>query len=198
MAEPSTIAEQLLASRGGTVRSDARRNLLRLVTAAREALDEVGLGVGSHEIARRAGVGIGTFYRQVHSLDELLALIVADPLERLVDAADAALAHEDPRQGLIDFATTWVRLCSASQGVRDAIGGRGGPELASLLARLRLRLHRLVRHAQRSGALRPDVTWRDLASLLTCVVPTDATLGESPLANQWERNLTVVLTGLQA
>jgi AcrR family transcriptional regulator len=196
--DAAAIAEQLLASRPEGVRADARRNLYRLVAAAREAVDEIGLRANSHEIAGRAGVGIGTFYRQVASLDELLSLIVDGQLEQLVKSAESALMHPDPWQGFTEFATDWVQLCTSSKGVADAVEGLGAPELDPVLIRIRLRLHRLVRHMQRAGVLRTDATWRDVASLLHCLRPAEVTLGQLREPDQWRRNLSVVLAGLRA
>ncbi|HZZ50431.1 MAG TPA: TetR/AcrR family transcriptional regulator [Pseudonocardia sp.] len=197
-ADAAAITEQLLADRPDGVRADARRNLYRLVVAAREAVDEVGLRASSHEIAGRAGVGIGTFYRQVASLDELLSLIVDGLLEQLVRAAEAAVVHPDPWVGFSEFAAAWVGLCTSSKGVADAIEGLGAPELDPALIRIRLRLHRLVRHTQRAGVLRTDTSWRDVASLLHCLNPAEITLGEVRDPDQWRRNLSIVLAGLHA
>jgi AcrR family transcriptional regulator len=198
IVDAAEITEQLLANRPEGVRADARRNLYRLVVAAGEAVDEIGLRASSHEIAGRAGVGIGTFYRQVASLDELLSLIVDGMLEQVVKAAEAALVHPDAWQGFTEFATAWVQLCTSSKGVTDAIGGLGASDLDPVLIRIRLRLHRLVRHTQRAGVLRTDATWRDVASLLHCSSPAEVTLGELREPDQWRRNLSVVLAGLRA
>jgi AcrR family transcriptional regulator len=196
-ADPAAIAERLLAGRAAGVRADARRNLVRLVQAAGEALDEVGVRASSHDIARRAGVGVGTFYRQVASLDELLTVIISRSLEELVAAADAALLDPDPWHGFTELAGTWARMCATSRGVHEAVQGHGELDLTPMLVRLRLRLHRLVRHTQRAGVLRADATWRDVASLLHGVRPADTMLGEPGQPDQWQRNLTVVLAGLK-
>nr|WP_079320063.1 helix-turn-helix domain-containing protein [Microbispora sp. GKU 823] len=81
----------LAAEPGRTPRADARRNMERLVEAARAAVAEIGVEVTAHEIARRAGVGIGTFYRRVSSREALLEAVLDEVLAEMADlAADAA------------------------------------------------------------------------------------------------------------
>jgi AcrR family transcriptional regulator len=71
-----TAVEALLD--GGHPRADAQRNVERLVAAARTAIAEAGTGVTAHEIARRAGVGVGTFYRRAGSREALVAAVLAE------------------------------------------------------------------------------------------------------------------------
>jgi AcrR family transcriptional regulator len=196
--DPAVIADALVGLRGGgSRRADAQRNVLRLIAAAQEAVDDVGVKASSHEIARRAGVGVGTFYRQVGSLDDLLTAILNELVMRLVRAADAALADPDPWQGFTEFAAGWVGEGSLSCGVRDVMEGQDELDLAPVLGRLRDRLARLVERLHRAGALRAGVSWQDISSLLTGLAPSAETLG-SPLGpDQWQRNLDIVLAGLR-
>jgi AcrR family transcriptional regulator len=198
--DPAVIAEALVGLRGGgSRRADARRNVLRLVAAAQEAVDEVGVKAGAHEIARRAGVGVGTFYRQVGSLDDLLSAVLNELIMRLVRAADAALEHPDPWQGFAGFAADWVGQGSLSCGVRDVMEGQDALDLTPVLTELRTRLERLVERLHRAGLLRAGVRWQDVASLFTGMTTSapDA-LGVPVGAGQWRRNLDVVLAGLRA
>ena len=66
--------DALVAGSTTRPRADAQRNFQRLVTAARAAVDEQGLGVTTREIAHRAGVGLGTLYRRVPSLAAVFRL----------------------------------------------------------------------------------------------------------------------------
>ncbi|MEJ3657058.1 TetR/AcrR family transcriptional regulator [Actinomycetes bacterium KLBMP 9759] len=193
-----TAVDRLLAG-GPTPRADAHRNVERLVAAAREAVAEVGTGVTAHEIAQRAGVGIGTFYRRIGSRDDLLAAILLESLDEGMRLAAEALDDPDPWAGFAGFATAFVQLRAVSCGVNDALAGRTTVVLP--LDRVRESIRKLVERAQRHGAMRADVTWEDVAFLLAGAT-VDHTIGLSPATTtgdeQWRRTLGVVLDGLAA
>ncbi|MGY2062210.1 TetR/AcrR family transcriptional regulator, partial [Nocardia gipuzkoensis] len=79
-----SAVDRLLAEQTGQPRADARRNLERLVAAARAALSEVGVQVTTREIAERAGVGKGTFYRRISSREDLLRAVLEEVLAEIV------------------------------------------------------------------------------------------------------------------
>ena len=192
-----SAVDRLLADSGRRPRADARRNAERLVEAARIAVAEVGVGVSAHEIARRAGVGVGTFYRRIPSLQALLETVLDEILAEIADVADRALADPDPWEGLCVFATAYVRLRAESCGVSEALGGACGDALARRLEELRGRIRRLVERAQSAGAVRADVAWQDVAFLFAAAATGEHTLGLRASDQQWERNLGVILHGLR-
>src|SRR3954469_11149519 len=69
------------------LRADAERNRERILAAAREAFAEDGLGVGLHEIAKRAGVGVGTVYRRFPEKEQLIAALFEDRIDDVVAIA---------------------------------------------------------------------------------------------------------------
>jgi AcrR family transcriptional regulator len=194
----SRAVDGLLA--GGTgrrPRADAQRNVERLVAAAREAVGEVGVDVTAHEIARRAGVGIGTFYRRVPSREALLEAVLAELLGEAVALADRALEDPDPWTGFREFATAFVRLRAASCGVNEALGGECGLVLDPHLAALRERIRLLVERAKAAGHMRADVAWQDVPFLIAAVATGERTIGLHADDQQWGRNLQIVLDGLR-
>jgi AcrR family transcriptional regulator len=193
----SAVDRLLLDGTGRRPRADARRNLERLVAAARSAVAEVGIDVTAHEIARRAGVGIGTFYRRVPSREALLETVVIEVLGQALDLADRALDDTDPWRGFHDFSVVFVRLRAESCGISEALGGACGPALDEILAELRERIRLLVERAQAAGAMRRDVAWQDVPFLLAAVATGGHTLRITAGAEQWERNLAIVLDGLR-
>ncbi|MBU3066753.1 TetR/AcrR family transcriptional regulator [Nocardia sp. NEAU-G5] len=193
-----TAVDRLLADESAAApRADARRNLERLVAAARSALAQVGVEVTAQEIAERAGVGKGTFYRRVPSLELLLQAVLAEVLEEILALGDRALTDVDPWHGFTEFASAYVRLRAESCGVNDALGGTGFPGLDGVLAEIRTRLRHLVEGAQRAGALRGDIAWQDVAFLLAGAATDANTIGLRAAPDQWSRNLAVVLDGLR-
>jgi AcrR family transcriptional regulator len=198
MSRPRSAVDRLLVDESGRrPRVDARRNVERLVEAARIAVAEVGVGVSAHEIARRAGVGVGTFYRRIPSLEVLLETVLDEILDEIADLADQALEDPDPWNGLCVFAAAYVCLRTESCGISEALGGACGDALAQRLEDLRGRIRRLVERAQSIGALRTDVAWQDVPFLFAAAATGEHTLGMQASDQQWERNLQIILDGLR-
>ncbi|MFE9319994.1 TetR/AcrR family transcriptional regulator [Nocardia sp. NPDC052278] len=193
-----SAVDRLLADEAGQApRADARRNLERLVAAARSALAEVGVEVTAQEIAQRAGVGKGTFYRRIPSRETLLQVVLEEVLGDMISSADRAIAEPDPWRGFTDFASVYVRLRAESCGANEALGGAGIPGLDQLLAEIRARIRRLVEAAQSAGEMRRDIAWQDVAFLLAGVSTDSHTIGLQADSGQWSRNLRIVLDGLR-
>jgi AcrR family transcriptional regulator len=100
---------------GGGLRADAERNRQRVVAAAREAFSEAGLEVPVEEIARRAGVGVGTLYRRYPTRADLVAAAFEEKMATYADAARQALADPDPWNG---FCAYVERICAMQAGDR--------------------------------------------------------------------------------
>ncbi|MFE5329823.1 TetR/AcrR family transcriptional regulator [Embleya sp. NPDC056575] len=190
----------LLAEGETRPRADARRNVERLVAATRRALDEQGLAITTRDIAQRAGVGLGTLYRRIPSLDALLAAILTDTIDEMTERARTALDAPDAWQGFVEFAEAYVRLRTSSCGLHDVLSGRGEDrlDLEPHIARLGAAVRHLVRRGQRTRVIRDDIDWRDVPFVLATAIPTDHTIGLEPSADQWRRNLRIILTGLRA
>jgi AcrR family transcriptional regulator len=191
-----TAVEALLD--GGHPRADAQRNVERLVAAARTAIAEAGTGVTAHEIARRAGVGVGTFYRRAGSREALVAAVLAELIADAVAEADRLLGSTDPWAALCEFAVVFVRMRAANVAVSEAVVGQCGFAPDDALTDLRERLRVLVEHAQESGAMRTDIAWQDIPFLLASVATGTTTLGLRATGQQWERNLRIILDGMRA
>jgi AcrR family transcriptional regulator len=194
-----SAVERLLTMTGEQPRADARRNVRKLVEAAREAVAEVGVAVTAHEIARRAGVGIGTFYRRLPSREALLTAVFTDTLDELVAVARAALDAPDPWTGFVEFAESFARLRAASCGIRDVLGDSAlDLDIETPVAELRGLVEQVVSRAQRAGVLRADVVWQDVAFVLAATMTGDGVIGLPAPSDQWRRNLRVILAGLRA
>jgi AcrR family transcriptional regulator len=191
-----TAVEALLD--GGHPRADAQRNVERLVAAARTAIAEAGTGVTAHEIARRAGVGVGTFYRRAGSREALVAAVLAELIADAVAEADRLLGSTDPWAALCEFAAVFVRMRAANVAVSEAVVGQCGFAPDDALTDLRERLRVLVEHAQETGAMRTDIAWQDMPFLLASVATGTTTLGLRATGQQWERNLRIILDGMRA
>jgi AcrR family transcriptional regulator len=150
------------------LRRDAQRNRERLLAATRAAFQERGLEVGVDEIARRAGVGVGTLYRHFPTKDALIDAIVDARFAELTEATEQALECEDAWAGVERFLIAAVDLQAADRGFKDALAARGRDEKRVKAARRRLHgaIERLVERAREEGALRDDVSAADMLVLL--------------------------------
>ncbi len=150
------------------LRRDARRNRERLLVATRAAFQERGLDVGVDEIARRAGVGVGTLYRHFPTKDALIDAIVDARFAELTGAAEQALEEEDVWAGFESFLVAAVELQAVDRGFKDALAARGRDEKRVKAARRGLHdaIERLVDRGREEGALRADITAADVLVLL--------------------------------
>ena len=179
------------------MRADARRNYGRLLAAAGEAFAERGADdVSLEEIARRAGVGIGTLYRHFPTRQALLEAVYRDQVDAL-GARAAELAQSDsPAAALAEWVTALVTFGKAKRSLTTAlleVLDRDSELLSSSRDVLRGATDELLERAQRAGVARTDVRGTDVMRLAHGVSMT-ADLGQDP--DQAERMLALILDGL--
>ena len=184
-----------------TMRADARRNRQRLIAAALAAFTEHGADDASlDEIARRAGVGIGTLYRHFPNRQALLEAVYRDQVEDLCAAARDRAAAAAPAQALADWLRDLMAFAATKRNLTSSL--MSSPEskrsevAVSCSAMVREAADGLLARAQRSGEIRPDVDATDLLRLSHAL----ALASELPSthADQPERLLQVLLDGLRA
>lgn len=156
-------------ARSKSVRSDARANLEKLRAAALEIFLAKGLDAPLEEIARAAGVSIGTLYYRFGSREELIDAVIPDVAGSKLQALGAAvLMKEGPRQRLEAFVYGMIELQRGDRGLNDAILRRY-PDAVALLGvcdrSTELGRH-LVADAHADGSLARDFTEDDLFCLL--------------------------------
>ena len=151
------------------LRKDAQRNRDRIIAATRAAFQERGLDVGVDEIARRAGVGMGTLYRHFPTKDALIDAIVDARFAELTEAAERALEAADAWDGLrTASSSSAVELQATDRGFKDALAARGRDERRVKVAREELHavIDRLVARGRDEGALRGDIATADVTMIL--------------------------------
>jgi AcrR family transcriptional regulator len=181
------------------LRSDARRNREAVLVAAREQLAKNGLDGPIEEIARAAGVGVGTVYRHFPSKDALVAALVADRFTRLAERAREALDEDDPWQAFCDFIRFSAELQMRDRALSQFLAHH--PELGHEHARrsgLADASAQLMAKAQREGGMRPDAIVGDVPTLICGLgAITAGASGTMPELN-WERYVAIMLDGLRA
>src|SRR4051794_7758055 len=109
------------------LRADARRNRAAVLAAARERFGECGLDCQMEDIARTAGVGVGTVYRHFPTKKDLFAALVADRFQRLAERAREALGEDDPWRAFCDLMRYSAELQVSDRGLSEFLSSQ--PEL---------------------------------------------------------------------
>jgi AcrR family transcriptional regulator len=149
------------------LRSDAAANRDRLIEAAREVFAQHGPDVKVEEIARRAGVGVGTLYRRFPGKEELVRAILEERVAELLRLLAAEPAETDPFAALGNFLEAVARMQAEDRGVLRLMAQSLGPAAyPDSVEEVYDAVWRLIRSGQRGGVIRPDVQKRDVPTLL--------------------------------
>jgi len=180
-------------------RRDAKRNRERLVAAARELFASAGLDVSVREVARHAGVGVGTLYRHFPAREDLVDAVLQDAFDELVASAEAALAEQDPWTGFTRFIEEALVSHARNRGLKDVFETqtRGRERAAEMRRRIRPLLTRLVARAHEDGTLRPDFTPQDIP-LVFWASDRVIELAGGVAPEIWRRQLGFVFDGLRS
>jgi len=181
------------------MRADARRNRERILAAARLAFEEGGVHAQMEDVARRAGVGVGTLYRHFPTKEALVGELVGEKFRLLLEGARDALDIEDPWEAFAGTLRRNAELMAADAVVQDALmrseidwtyaeGPRS--ELHSTFAVT-------VERARAAGVIRPDFTIDDVPMIMCGLCSTMADGGPGG-AYDWRRHLELMLDGIRA
>ncbi len=163
MSVETPAAERLPPAR--RPRADAQRNRERLIEAARTAFAEIGPDVTLDEIARRAGVGIGTLYRHFPTRDAIVEAVYRHEVEQLSLAASRLLETLPPAEALHAWMRLFIDYIARKKVMASALSALGGgtAELfASSGERITAALTLLVDLAETAGEIRAGVDPLDL------------------------------------
>ena len=141
------------------LRKDAERNRLRILTAAGELFAERGLGVTLDDIARHAGVGVGTVYRRYPNKEVLIDALFEQRIEACARSPTEALADADPWDGFVYYFEQGSELQARDRGLKELLtcSAHGGGCVAEARERLRTLRHRVFDRAKAAGVVRADV-----------------------------------------
>jgi AcrR family transcriptional regulator len=177
-------------------RADALRNYEKLVAAGREAFTEADRSASLEDVARRAGVGIGTLYRHFPTRTDLVQAIYVDEVEALSRSADELSDDLDPWEALTAWLGRFVGYVATKKALADELFAVTDPERQAVFAGCRTMLYEagepLLRRAQDAGVVRPDVTIEEVVRLVAGIAKIPA---DDPADVQ--RVLAVALDGLR-
>jgi len=146
-------------------RADGARNRERLMQAAKAAFTEVGAEVSLEQIARRAGVGVGTFYRHFPSRDAIVEAVYRREVQQLADAATRLLASVSPGEALHQWMRLFVDYIATKKVIATAlasIAGGASSIYAASGSRITETTTLLVERARAAGDIRADVEPADV------------------------------------
>jgi AcrR family transcriptional regulator len=180
------------------LRADAARNRARILDAAQSAFAEHGLDTSLEQIARDAGIAIGTLYRHFPRREDLVRATFEAKLDLFRRLTSEAMAAEDPWEGLRSFLEQACAMQADDVGMCHVMSDVPATEdLSAALARVDEVVAQLLAHMRKAGVLRPDFTLEDFRHLLIAnggVV--QATRHTDPQA--WRRHLTLMLDAIRA
>lgn len=150
------------------LRADAQRNRERILLAAEEVFVEQGANVALDEVAKRAGVGIGTLYRRFPTREELLAAAYS---ARFVAFAETCLSRDaelDPLSALRAYLEELVQHSNVYRGIAVSLGtvlALGTPGCVATSKEGT----RLLDRAQKAGVVRPDISFEDIVCVAVAI-----------------------------
>ncbi|MDN3353449.1 TetR/AcrR family transcriptional regulator [Actinomadura sp. DC4] len=181
------------------LRADAARNRDKLLAAAVQVFGERGLDAPLEEIARRAGVSIGTLYNHFPARETFFDAIFPERLAALDRVAEAALEDPDPWNGFASFLEGLFALQSQDHALNDALALRFpvSPEVREACHRGFQHADRIIERAKESGRLRADFKPQDLSTVIWAMSQViRESMDVAPEA--WRRCLAFFLDGLRA
>jgi AcrR family transcriptional regulator len=178
------------------MRADARRNYERLLAEAEVAFRERGTEASLEEIARRAGVSIGTLYGHFPTRQALLEAMLHERIDRLVATAEELLTHPSPGEALARWARATVAHMSPYRGLATSLLSGLKDENSALYQacqQMTAAGERLLDRARTAGLVRAEVGAADMFALINAA----AWVREQVPAEQGDRLLAFMLDGLR-
>ena len=190
MSQPNAVQRQR--------RADAQRNYERILAVARVAVAQRGGDVVLEDIARDAGVGIGTLYRHFPTRQALLEATFLDETRELRARAEQLAAEQAPLDALVGWLRLQMDLGMRGHSIGAAVMAAkhvDGSEIQLAYAAMREAGTELLERAQAVGEVRPGVDMGDLLRLVHGVVLVSQ---QAPDPERMERMFQLVIAGIRA
>jgi len=189
---------ETLSKAGRPRRADARRNRERILESARAAFAESGADAQIDDVARHAGVGVGTVYRHFPTKEALVAELVRQKHRLFADRAREALEEDGEPFAVIEGLMRRNAATAAEDaGIQYALASAGEQAWTQAQAELDELITvtgELIERARRAGTIRPDIEAMDIGMLM-CGVCT--TMAPRP-GFDWRRHLDLAVDMLRA
>jgi len=185
-----------VGAQGRPLRKDAQRTRALVLDTARTLFAEHGIDVSFDEIARAAGVGVGTVYRRFPDRESLIDALFADKIEKLLALVEQAEQVSDPWGAVVAFVQSGAEQMRKDRALAEVVMCASNAQAVIEHRRDEITdaVTRLLRRAQDSGAVRCGVEATDLAFFSHVVSVVGVHSG--PEAAQ--RYVTMVLDAIRA
>ncbi|MCX4724126.1 TetR/AcrR family transcriptional regulator [Streptomyces sp. NBC_00963] len=182
---------------GRPLRADAQRNRDKILATAVRVFTEEGLDAHLERIAREAGVGTGTLYRNFPTREVLIEAAYRNEVARLCDAVPELLATMPPREALRAWTGRFIDYVTAKLGMAEALRAvvaSGGDPYGHSRDMIQAAITTLMEAGTAAGALRSDIRPTDMFAALAGIAVTSA---KPEQRDQAERLLDLILDGLK-
>jgi AcrR family transcriptional regulator len=182
------------------LRADAKQNREQILEAAHKIFAEKGLSIPIGEIARQAGVGIGTIYRHFPTKEALFEAVTISHKQQLTAEAKSLMNHPDPGKAFFDFFSRFMEEGFTNRALKDAFkSGTFNTRTANsgVLLDFQSACTDLLTRAQQAKAVREDIEVRDLTALMFGLLLAIEQPKGAPDSNQFKRLLSIVSAGLR-
>lgn len=182
------------------MRADAKQNKEQILQAAHKIFAEKGLSVPISEIARQAGIGIGTVYRHFPTKEALFSAVNISYKQKLAEEAKSLINHPDPDKAFFDFFSRVMEEGLTNRAVRDAfrIGiFRVRTATSGVLLDFQSAFADLLTRAQQAKAVREDIDIMDLITLMSGILMVAEEPEDVSSKNRFNQLLSIVCDGLR-
>ena len=180
------------------LRRDAERNRQRILAAAAEVFTERGLEATLDDVARHAGVGVGTVYRRFPDKASLADALFDERIDALAEMAERAQAQPDAWAALVWFLEHSAEMLASDRGLRQLLmfAAQGHDRVTYARDRMRPAVERLVKRAQADGLVRADLAATDIP-IIEFMLGSVAEYARQVRPTVWRRYLTLMLDALR-
>jgi AcrR family transcriptional regulator len=195
---PRTVRSEPASGANRSVRKDVARNRARLLEAADKLVADSGLELSLNELAKRAGVGVGTVYRHFADKEAVLSALFEQRLDAIAAVFREAGGHEDPIVGLRHVLYTLGEMQAGDRALFQVMAATKSPKHRAMVRdRLEPLARTLVERAKATGRIRPEFAPTDIPMLLwVSMSVNDYSGGVRP--DLWRRYIEVALDGFAA
>ncbi len=181
------------------LRADAARNRRRVLESAAELFADRGIDVTLDEIARHAGLGVGTVYRRFPDREALVEALFEQRMDEQVVRMRAAVEDPDPWRGLTELITDMCEELAEDRGMRQMMlsSEYGVNRVAALRAQIYPLVAELVARTHAAGGLRENFAASDLLMLLLMIAAVADFAGDQT-PNLWRRYLALFVDGMRS
>jgi AcrR family transcriptional regulator len=180
------------------LRRDAERNRQRILEAAAEVFTTRGLQATLDDVARQAGVGVGTVYRRFPDKEALVEALFEERIDSMVRLAEEALAEPDSWAGIVRLLEQASAIMAGDRGLRETTmyATYGHDRVHRARRRMQPVVTAVVERAQREGTLRDDIRPTDFP-FIQLMLTAAAEYAAQVRPEIWRRYLALITDGLQ-